>query len=266
MKIYDDPSDQCLLCVGYNFEDDYPLQRDFTLRRYKDGVRQKEWWRYQHAYLGLKTWVAYQGVKPVGHIELMPIEHAPRPISGKDMMVINCLHVAEDAQNQGVGSSLLAVAEEHAFSKGKGIAAISWETGNFMPLSFYEHLGYQIASSRRDEMLVFKSKNGPSTPTFIPIGYQPIPVKDKISIVYFHCAQCPMSGWVLKKLKHKVKTHRDQILLQILDTGDRAKMERFGIAQRMFVDGLPVGSFPPDPDLLIHQIDLALSAKEIASH
>jgi GNAT superfamily N-acetyltransferase len=260
MKIYDDPSDQCLLCFGYDFKDDYPLQRELALRRYKDGVRQKEWWRYHHAYLGLKTWVAYRGAKPVGHIELIPIEHAPRPISGKDLMVINCLHVPEDSQNRGVGSSLLAVAEEHAFSRGKGITAISWETGQYMPFSFYEHMGYQTASTRREEILVYKPHNGTLAPSFIPLGYQPIQVKDKVSIVYFHCSQCPKSGWALKELEKRVKPYQDQILLQIFKTGERKEIERLGVAHKAYVNGCPIGSFPQDPDLLLNEIELQLTA------
>jgi predicted N-acetyltransferase YhbS len=259
MKIYDDPSDQCLLCIGYDFTDDYPLQREISLRRYKDSVRQKEWWRYHHAYLGLKTWVAYRGAKPVGHIELMPVEYAPRPIVGQGIMVINCLHVAHEEQNSGVGSSLLTVAEEFSFSRGKGIAAIAWEPGIFMPLSFFEHMGYQIASTQRDENLVHKSSHGSSTPSFIPLGYQPILVKDKTSIVYFHCSQCPRSGWALKELQKNVKKHQDRILLQVLETGDRKEIERFGIAHETYLDGRPTGRFPQNPELLIDKLEVKLS-------
>jgi GNAT superfamily N-acetyltransferase len=258
MKIYDDPSDQCLLCIGYDFKDDYPLQREIALRQYKDGVKQKEWWRYHHSYLGLKTWVAYQGIKPVGHIELMPIEHAPRPIAGKDTMVINCLHVDEKAQDHGIGSALLAVAEEFSFSRGKGIAAIAWQSGDFMPLAFYDHMGYQIISSRRDEFLVHKPYDGSTTPSFIPIGYQPILVKDKTSIVYYHCPQCPRSGWALKVLKETLKDHQDQILLQVFKTGDRKEVERLGIDHRAYINGRPTDHFPIDPELLIHDIELEL--------
>jgi GNAT superfamily N-acetyltransferase len=256
MKIYDDPSDQCLLCVGYNFKDDYPLQRELTLRQYKEGVKQKEWWRYHHSYLGLKTWVAYQGVRPVGHIELMPIEHTPRPIAGKETMVINCLHVDESAQNHGVGRALLAIAEEHAFTHGRGITAIAWQSGEFMPLAFYDHMDYQIVSSRRDEFLVYKPYNGSRPPSLIPIGYQPILVKDRLSIVYFHCPQCPRSGWALKLLKDNLRDLGDKILLQVLETGERKEIERLGIDHRAYINGRPTGSFPLDPELLLNDITL----------
>ena len=108
-------------------------------------------------------------------------------------------------------------------------------------------------------MLVFKSKNGTSTPNLIPIGYQPIPVRAKISIVYYHCAQCPRSGWTLKKLENKAKTHRDLIMLQVFETGNRADVERLGIAHETYVNGRPMGAFPQDPDVILDEIEAELA-------
>jgi GNAT superfamily N-acetyltransferase len=262
MKIYEDSKDQCLLCIGYDFKGDYPLQRELALKKYRDGVKEKEWWRYHHSYLGLKTWVAYQGVEPVGHIECIPVEHAPRPISGEDLIVITCLHVVEKAQNHGVGSALLRTAEEYAFQREKGIAAISNKEEAFMPLPFFEYQGYQPVEDRAMQTLVFKSFNGAPDPTLIPLGYQPIPVKDKVSIVYFHCPQCPKSGWILKKLEKKAGNEKGRVLLQIFNTGDRADVEQLGIAQGVYINGRISGSFPPDPDSLLEKIDQELGSRE----
>ncbi len=259
MKIYEDSKDQCLLCIGYDFEGDFPLQRELALRRYRECVKEKEWWRYHHSYLGLKTWVAYQGVEPVGHIECIPVEHAPRPISGEDLIVITCLHVVEKAQNHGIGNALLRTAEEYAFQRDKGIAAITNKEEAFMPLPFFEHLDYQALEDREMQTLVFKSRNGIPTPKLLPLSYQPIPVKEKVSIVYFHCPQCPKSGWALKKIKRKVKTKKDQVLLQILNTGDRVDIEQLGIAQGVYINGRSMGSFPPEPEAIFEKIDLELS-------
>jgi GNAT superfamily N-acetyltransferase len=259
MKIYEDPKDQCLLCIGYDFKGDYPLQRELALRKYKDGVKEKEWWRYHHSYLGLKTWVAYQGVEPVGHIELIPVEHAPRPITGEDLIVIMCLHVVEKAQNHGIGGALLRTAEEYAFQRGRGLAAISNKEETFMPLPFFEHSGYQPIEDREMQTLVFKSQNGTPTPSLIPLGYQPISVKNKVSIVYFHCPQCPKSGWTLKKLEKKVKNKKNRVLLQTLNTGDRAEVEQLGIAHGVYINGQSIGRFPQDPDAFFEKIDMELS-------
>jgi GNAT superfamily N-acetyltransferase len=258
MKIYEDTKDQCLLCIGYDFKDDYPLQRELALRKFKDGVREKEWWRYHHSHLGLKTWVAYQGVKPVGHIELIPVENAPRPISGKDLMVITCLHVAEEAQNHGIGSALLSTAEEHASQRNKGIAAISYQENAFMPMSFFQHFGYQALEVREMQTLVYKSDHTIPVPVLIPLGYQPIPVKDKVSIVYFHCPQCPKSGWLLKKLERRVRSEENRVMFQKFNTGDRAEVERLGIAQGIYINGQSMGKFPPDQDALFDKINSEL--------
>jgi GNAT superfamily N-acetyltransferase len=259
MRIFEDPKDQCLLCIGYDFKNDYPLQREIALRKYKDGVKEKEWWRYHHNHLGLKTWVAYQGVEPVGHIELIPVEYAPRPISGENLMVITCLHVVEKAQHSGIGSALMRIAEEYSFQRNKGITAITNKEGSFMPLPFFAHLDYEIIEDRDSRSLVFKSWNGAHPPSLIPPGYQPIPVKNKLSIVYFHCPQCTKSGWVLKRLEKRIKSEKDRVLLQTFNTGNREEVERLGIVQGAYLNGQPVGSFPPEPDLLLEKIDQELS-------
>jgi GNAT superfamily N-acetyltransferase len=259
MKIFEDAKDQNLLCIGYNFKNDFPLQREITLRKYNECVKEKEWWRYHHSYLGLKTWMAYQGVEPVGHIEIIPIEHAPRPISGENLMVITCLHVVDKLQNRGIGSALMKVAEEYSFQRDKGITAITNKEGNFMPLPFFEHLGYETIEDREKLSLVFKSRNGAHPPSLIPPGYYPIPVKDKVSIVYFHCPQCTKSGWVLNCIEKKVMHEKDRVLLQTFNTGDREEVERLGIVQGVYLNGQSIGGFPPDPDLLLEKIDQELS-------
>src|SRR3990170_4976996 len=103
MKIIDDAMDQCLICIGYTFEHDTPLDRDIALGNFMPGVRQKVWWRWYQTYLGLRTLVAYIGPRPVGHIEFMPVDYAPRPVAGERLMMINCLLVARDVRGQGVG-------------------------------------------------------------------------------------------------------------------------------------------------------------------
>jgi GNAT superfamily N-acetyltransferase len=266
MKIYEDPKDQCLLCIGYDFKGDSPLQRDLALKKYKEGVKEKEWWRYHHSYLGLKTWVAYQGIEPVGHVECIPVEHAPRPVSGEALMVITCLHVAERAQSHGVGSALLRTAEEYAFQREKGIAVITNKEQPFMPLPFFEYQGYQPVEDRAMQTLVFKSFNGSPAPALLPLGYQPIPVKDKVSIVYFHCPQCPKSRWALKKLQKKAEKEKGRVLLQMFNTGDRADIEQLGIARGVYINGRSTERYPPDPDELIEKIDQELSARGGLSH
>jgi hypothetical protein len=85
MKVLDEAMDQCLLCIDYAFDQDSPANREVSLRRLQPGIRQKEWWRYHHVYRGLRTLVAYEGSRAVGHVEFMPIEYAPRPVVGQHL-------------------------------------------------------------------------------------------------------------------------------------------------------------------------------------
>jgi hypothetical protein len=171
----------------------------------------------------------------------------------------------EKAQNHGIGKALLTTAEEYAFQRRKGIAAITNKEEAFMPLPFFEHLGYQALEDRGMQTLAFKAYDGNPIPQLMLLGYQPIPVKGKFSIVYFHCPQCPKSGWTLRKIERKVEEEKNRILLQILNTGDRADVQQLGIAQGAYINGRSVGSFPPDPDILLEKIDVGLDSRECSS-
>jgi hypothetical protein len=130
-----------------------------------------------------------------------------------------------------------------------------------MPAAFFEHLGYHQVAQREAEALFFKSTNGSEEPTFLPIRHQATTLEDKIAIDYFHCPQCPMSGWALAGLEKKVKTYPDQVHMQVHPTGERSALERIGIAQAVYIDGLRIRSFPPNPDSLASELEARISAK-----
>ncbi|NIM95674.1 MAG: GNAT family N-acetyltransferase [Anaerolineales bacterium] len=264
MKIFEDPNVQCLLCTGYEFEGDFPLLRERQLDRYRPGVRQKEWWRYHHNYLGLKTLVAYQGVKPVGHIEFMPIDYVPRPISGQDILIINCIHVAEPFKGQGIGRALLGSVEDHAQRQAKGVAVLSRNFGSFMPLSYFEKMKYQPVDERDDETLMFKPIVEVEAPAFLTQRYEPEHKENMINLDYFHCPQCPMSGYTLEGLQKHLKSHREEISLTVFEMSERKDVEQFGIAEGIFIDGVRVASLPYDVDQLISLLDMSLETKDVS--
>jgi GNAT superfamily N-acetyltransferase len=251
MRIFDEPMDQCLLCIGYDFHQDAPIFREAARNRFEPGVSQKEWWRYQHNYLGLRTLVAYDGSRPVGHVEFIPIQHAPRPVSGARTLFINCLFVDRSARFRGVGRALLEAAEEEATRLGKGIAVLAYESGSFMPAAFFEACGFEAGEARDGERLLHKASFTGETPSFLPLHYEPRRNIEGIAVDYFHCPQCPRSGTALQELQGKLASRRGHIDLRVINTGQRPTIEQWGIAQGIFVDGhrLPI-VLPPHANQL----------------
>lgn len=52
--------------------------------------------------MGARVFGAFMEGRPVGRIEVMPIEAAPLPLQGEDLWVIRCLWVLPPAEGKGI--------------------------------------------------------------------------------------------------------------------------------------------------------------------
>jgi GNAT superfamily N-acetyltransferase len=259
MKILYDEDSQCLLCIGYAFKIDTPLERETVLAKFSPGVKNKTWWRWYRQYLGLRTLVAYEGPRPIGHIEFMPIQHSPRPAIGERLMMINCMLVAEDSRGKGVGRQLVETAEHEIRAEYDGMAVMTYVQGSWMPVSFFEHLGYRCAATRGPSALLHKPFVDVPAPRFLPLRYEFQPVAGRTVIDYFHCGQCPLSGWTLEEIKHAIRPHRKQALLRVFSTCERAEVERWGLCNGVFIDGEML-LFPPlNPGPVLEELNRRLA-------
>jgi GNAT superfamily N-acetyltransferase len=244
MKVLDEAMDQCLLCIDYAFDQDSPMNREVSLRRLQPGVRQKEWWRYQHGHRGLRTLVAYEGTRAVGHVEFMPIEFAPRPVVGANLTFINCLYVAPEARGRGVGAGLLAAAEHEARRHSDGMAVIARWSGPALPAHFFTALGFQPVASREAEALLNKPFGRAASPHFLPVRHIPRQDSERVAVDFFHCPQCPYSGWVFDRLRREGQFAGQDVDLHLIEAGEREAVERWGVANTVYIDGRPCGSVP----------------------
>ncbi len=260
MKIIDEAVDQCLLCIDFDSDQDCPSYREVARSRFQPGVMQKEWWRYHHAYLGLRTLVAYQGRRAVGHVEFLPIEHAPRPVEGQGLAFIDCLMVAEDARGQGVGRALLEAAEGEARRRYAGMAVLCQWTRPAMPARFFTHLGYHPVATRGDEWLLNKPFGRAYSPRLLPVHYTPRRAARRVAVDFFHCPQCPRSGRALDLLRRRARV-LPRVDLRVIDTGERPAIETWGIANAVFVDGRRAGRVPLDALEVGQELDQALAAQ-----
>lgn len=257
MKIIDEAMDQCLLCIDYDFAQDSPSQREVARREFGSGVSQKEWWRYQHAYLGLRTLVAYIGRRPVAHIEFIPIEHAPRPVAGIGLAFIICLYVAPDRRQQGIGTALLQAAESEVRGHATGIAATAAWTGPSVPARFFTHLGFHPIATRGDQCLLNRPFDRAYSPRFLPVRYQPRLDARCITVDFFHCPQCPYSAFVLERLRRRAR-QTDRLDLRVLPVPDRSAIEALGLADTIILNGKPIATTPFDLSAVLLHIERAL--------
>ncbi|MGD2252458.1 MAG: GNAT family N-acetyltransferase [Anaerolineales bacterium] len=265
MKIIDEAADQSLLCIDYDFEDDYPLHRELSRGRFRPGISEKEWWRYHNIHLGLRTLVAYDGPRPVGHIEFMPIEYAPFPVIGENLMMIHCMLVAKHARGRGFGWGLLEAVEEEARATSDGVAVFAGRSTSFMPAGFFAHCGYRAADRSNYDWLLYKPLRDIPPPELLPMRPRSWGKNDRLNVAFFYCPQCPISGWALERIRSQLKKRRDRIDLQVFRLDSRSKIEHYGLARGVFIEGQQVGGFPPDPDFVLQQVALVSREKDLGA-
>jgi GNAT superfamily N-acetyltransferase len=262
MKVYADALDQNLLCIHYDFSADCPINRETALACFEPGVKQKIWWRYYHTYIGLQTLVAYEGHQPVGHVEFMPIEHAPRSIVGQDLTVINCLYVPEANRGQGIGRMLIDAAECQAQTVSAGFVVVAYQNEEFMPKGYFEHVGFSCVDERDDKCLLVKRSPKAKSPSFLPIRYQPRETTGALAVDFFLPHQCPFFGWAGERLRRAVRKLPYRVELQLIQITDRPAIERWGIAQGLFIDGHEEPGLHPwatTPEKIIERLNVLSS-------
>lgn len=97
--------------------------------------------------------------KHVGFLYLMPSEIAPWGPVGRDLMVIQCLTIIDEAKHKGVGRSLVAAAEEETHrQRRKSLAAIGfYHDFWFMPATFFERCGFTVARRMGKSAILWKT-------------------------------------------------------------------------------------------------------------
>lgn len=259
MKIIEEGQDQALLCVGYDFSNDCQSEREAALRRFGRGVNVKRWWNYSRVRFGLRVLVAYEGARPVGQVEFMPIEHAPFPVRGAELTFVNCLYVARPAQRRGVGSALLEACEAEARRRARGLAVIAYPNSPFMPAGFFLRRGFSAADQDDSAWLMFKAWGETAEPpAFLPRrSAPPAATRPGRAVVdYYWCGHCPYLVRTLDWLRVVARGLGDAVTIREVNTDDRAVVEQLGIAAGFYVNGQPAFSYPPTEA----QIRLALES------
>jgi hypothetical protein len=61
---------------------------------------------------------------------------------------------------------------------------------------------------------------------------------------FFHCPQCPYSGWVLHQLQRGGQLGASDVDFRLYDTGDRQAVELWGVSNSVYIDGRAISSTP----------------------
>jgi GNAT superfamily N-acetyltransferase len=268
MQIFEfqDTQEQTLLCLNYNFAEDCKSNREVALHALGHGVDIKRYWNYNRFFKGLHLLIAYEGTSPVGHIEYIPIEHAPRPVKGNNLTFINCMYVQPQARGRGIGSALLKACEERVRGTSSGLAVIANADWPQVPPNFFAVHDFIAVAEDHGAQLMLKAWAKISPPHFLPRSYEPLePSKpDQIMVDIFWCGQCPHWVQARDRLTHLAHEYGNAIKIRGINTDERAMVEAWGISDGLYINGQRKFAAPPsDIDLRI-ALEQAVKVKVLA--
>lgn len=184
------------------------------------------------------------GNVPRGLIEYVPIELAPEPVKGTSSLFINCLWVLPPFWHVGLGQALLERVVEKARRYG-GASVLAYERDkwfsysfDYMPMSFFKKFGFEEVCRDRSRVLLHLNLGADEMPTLISPKARKIKKCGRMVVDVFFSSQCPWSGWMLDKVKQKMK--KFNAVVNAISTDDRKVIEEYGISRGVSINGAPV--------------------------
>jgi GNAT superfamily N-acetyltransferase len=202
---------------------------------------------------GLRVKLALDGEGRVGGmIQYVPVERSPA--TGRGLEMILCIWVhghargRGDFRGRGMGSALLAAAEEDARGRGvKGMAAWGLALPMWMRASWFRRHGYRRADRRGIASLVWKPFAPDAEPPRWPpvTGRRPELVPGKVLVTGCVNGWCPAQNLAFERARRAAAPFGDRVEIRQVDTFDRATMLAWGESDALFVDGKHVWTGPP---------------------
>ena len=265
---FQDTQEQLLLCLNYDFSTDCESDREVALQKLGRAAEVKRFWNYNTLWTGLRVLVAYEDTTPVGHLELIPIEYAPRPVKGEDLIFIDCLFVAPKARRHGVGSGLLQACEDRARTHSKGLAVIAYPDSPHMPTDFFIEHGFSIqaADVETNTRLMVKTWAEVTAPEFLPRHYvspQAVPPGQAV-VDLFWCGQCPFYARTRDQLMKVAREMHKTVTVREINTDQRLAVEQWGLTNALYINGQSVFKSSPTETEIRQALESAIQDERVA--
>ena len=203
--------------------------------------------------LGLRAKLAVDDDGVVGGmIQYAPIERTF--VDGEGLYFIHCIHVhgykqgRGNFQKRGMGKALLAAAEEDARGLGAiGMAAWGVWLPFWMKASWFKKHGYRKADRQGLSVLLWKPfTNDAQHPRWFPKTRKlPEPIPGKVNVTAFSSGWCLAQNLVYERAKRAAAELGDKVVVQEIDTSERAAVAEWGYSEEVLVDGRTVQRGPP---------------------
>ncbi len=190
--------------------------------------------------------LAYSDGQLAGMVEYSPIEDAPFPVTGENLLHINCIWVLPNYQRATIGENLLKACAAEAQSRGRsGLSVLAYAGTFFMPATFFFRQGFRMVERRGTQELMWKEIDLCKPPSFLPSAFSPSKDNDKVLVDVLYSAQCPWSIMTRERIERVSREFGKSVKVRSIDTENRPALSKYGESRKVFVDGNETFFAPP---------------------
>lgn len=207
-------------------------------------ARERLAWLRGRQEAGLRVKVADLDGEQAGFLYVMPIEMSPWGPLGHDLLVFPCMFVLPSAAGRGVGSALIAAAEEEVHRQGrKGLVTMGYHHDFwFMPAAFFERRGF-VEARRAGRTVILWKVVDPSAeaPHLLDPEDRFELVPGRVVVDLFWNRFCQTSNIESQRVREVAQEFGEAVVLREYDACDPGTLQRYQRARGIFVDGEEIG-------------------------
>jgi len=182
---------------------------------------------------GWRGFVAYEDDRPVGRVEVRPLEESFAAIEGENLYFMPCIEIRPEAQRKGYGKALM----ERGFeATGDRRGLVTWTVDDWMPKEFLEKMGFEVVQEMGPAYLLLKKHEEDAQASWISPTFTPGDEPDKVNVEVVMNYECPYMIANYRKLMAKAQELSDRVEVTEYLLQERGDIEKYG-EMNFYIDG-----------------------------
>lgn len=182
---------------------------------------------------GWRGFVVYEDGRPVGRIEVRPLEESFTAIEGENLYVMPCINILKETQKKGYGKALLERVFEATRDR-RGL--VTWTADDWMPKEFFQRMGFEIVGRQGPAYLLLKKHQKDAQASWLHPSFTPRHEPDQVNVEVVMSNDCPFMLANYRKLMAKAKEISDKVEVTEYFLKERRDVEKYG-EMNFYIDG-----------------------------
>jgi GNAT superfamily N-acetyltransferase len=182
---------------------------------------------------GWRGFVAYEDDRPVGRVEVRPLEESFAAFEGESLYFMPCINILPEAQKKGYGKALMERVFEVTGDR-KGL--VTWTVDDWMPKEFLEKMGFEVVQEMGPAYLLLKKHREDAQASWLSPAFTPRHEPDKVNVEVVMNYECPFMIANYRKLMAKAKELSGRVEVTEYLLKERRDIKEYG-DMNFYIDG-----------------------------